>query len=269
MVNLVVQIDGRKAIPVRALPWMTGWHFGAHEVAEALSGDGCESGEPFTTAYWLEADGSKHVTPKHFWVGVTQRLEQAEDAEPPDLDWHAIATGLLPEGVWVWADEWAAAYDDGPDGPGQLERIAVTEEDLKDVESRRIQQNPFVPRELQAILLAGFNEPAGVPKHGAESAPQAVAVAQAEEAELFKLSDLSAVPIEVHKERARLLAMFEKKGGARTRGALAELSRELNVDRSNLKKKLTMAEKERDEKRREGTFRVAANQLVRNGKRHT
>ena len=32
----VIQIKGRDAIPVRALPWLTDWWFGAQEVAEAL-----------------------------------------------------------------------------------------------------------------------------------------------------------------------------------------------------------------------------------------
>lgn len=177
--KLVIDIDGSKAIPVRALPWITGWHFGAHEVAEALSGDGCETGKPFTTAYWLNEDGERREVPKEFWVGVTQRLEQAEDADPPYMDWHAIATGLLPEGVWVWANEWTTAYENSPDGPGSLGLIVETTGDLQDIESRLIQQEPFVPPELMALLLAGFNEVAPVAEPVAEPAPQAGPVGQA------------------------------------------------------------------------------------------
>jgi len=37
--NVILMIEGREAIPVRALPWLTGWHFSAPEVAEAIAGD--------------------------------------------------------------------------------------------------------------------------------------------------------------------------------------------------------------------------------------
>lgn len=94
-------------------------------------------------------------------------------------------------------------------------------------------------------------------------------IAQTEAAQVVEPRP-SAGPIETPKERrARWLVMFEKMGGANTRGALAALSRELNVDRSNLKKDLNKAEEHREEKRREGALGVAANQLVLSGKRHT
>ena len=97
-----------------------------------------------------------------------------------------------------------------------------------------------------------------------------VTAAQTEAAHVVELPRPSARPIETPEERrARWLDMFEKMGGADKRGALAELSRELNVDRSNLKKDLNKAEEHRKEKRREGAFGVAASQLVRNGKRRT
>lgn len=101
-------------------------------------------------------------------------------------------------------------------------------------------------------------------------APQPVPVVQTEAAHVVELPRPSAGPIETPEERrARWLDMFEEKGGADKRGALAELSRELNVDRSNLKKDLNKAEEHREEKRREGAFGVATSQLVRNGKRRT
>lgn len=155
--KLAIDIDGREAIPVRALPWITGWHFGVHEVAEALSGDDNESRTPFTTAYWLDGGGAKHAIPKDHWVMTSQCLEQAEDAGLINQDWHAVATRLLPEGVWVWADEWATAYENSPDGPGQMELIAETPEDWQDVASRRIQFAPFIPPELRGEILAGFD----------------------------------------------------------------------------------------------------------------
>jgi len=95
-------------------------------------------------------------------------------------------------------------------------------------------------------------------------------IAQTEAAQVVELPGLSAGPIETPEERrARWLAMFEKMGGAKKRGALAALSSELEVDRSNLRKDLNKAMNQREQKRREGTLGVAANQLVRNGKRHT
>ncbi len=34
--NVIIQIKGREAIPVRALPWLTNWEFSACAVADAF-----------------------------------------------------------------------------------------------------------------------------------------------------------------------------------------------------------------------------------------
>lgn len=67
--------------------------------------------------------------------------------------------------------------------------------------------------------------------------------------------------------RAQRLSMFEEKGGQKKRGALAELARELNMDRSKLGKELKKAMEEKAEKNRAGVFSGITGQMVKDGKR--
>ncbi|MBP9906581.1 MAG: hypothetical protein KBF66_13550 [Rhodoferax sp.] len=115
----VIQIKERDAIPVRALPWLTDWWFGAQEVAEALTHDK-ENYPEFSRmqAYRQRGDIVEPVSGREWRNTVTYAIQTISDKDLPADQWRRDATAALPAGVFVWRDEWETAYNQSPDGPG-------------------------------------------------------------------------------------------------------------------------------------------------------
>lgn len=271
--NIIVEINGRQAIPVRALPLLTDWvTMSPDVVARALAGD--VDYWPFfqnLRAYRLLTDGTVDQIPPRWWaswvVGPLQAKSDNIKVEQTSHDtgyqqWRRESIAHLPAGVFVWCDEFEVAHD--REYGAESMRARSTPEAFKtSTYALNFTPEPLPDIAPQHLVLEGF-EPR-------KPAPQPLTVVETNAAQAVELTGLSAVPIEETPEerRARWLAMYEKNGGASKRGALAALARELNVDRSNLRKELNRATKQREEKRRAGALGVASRQLVKDGKRPT
>ncbi|MDD2975683.1 hypothetical protein [Aquabacterium sp.] len=126
--NVVVQIEGRDAIPVRAIPMLTDWQaLSPDVVAEILSG-GSDHWPSFDglTAYLLHPDGRVVRETQRAWSSwIVRNLKAASEAikakqtshEAGYQQWRSEALAQLPAGVFVWRDEFEAAHLDefGPD----------------------------------------------------------------------------------------------------------------------------------------------------------
>jgi len=126
--NVVVQIEGRDAIPVRAIPMLTDWQaLSPDVVAEILSG-GSVHWPSFDglTAYRLHPDGRVVRETQRAWSSwIVRNLKAASEAikakqtshEAGYQQWRSEALAQLPAGVFVWRDEFEAAHLDefGPD----------------------------------------------------------------------------------------------------------------------------------------------------------
>lgn len=167
--NVIVSIEGREAIPVRALAWLTGWHFSAAEVAEALAGD---LDWPQVVATYRLEGAAVGLYERRLWTNT--HLVDLEHLAAKELDadqWRAACTQALPAGIFVWRSEWEQAYNASPDGPDALRKLAECADDLEDVEARTLNLSPFVPPELAALVKHGFDAPT----------PQAAQVSPVEE----------------------------------------------------------------------------------------
>lgn len=149
--KLILDIDGREAYPVRALPLITGWDFTALDVPESLAGDLDEY-----RAFEQVRAHMGQVSPQTFgperWVRYTQIIEDIEDRQLDRPEFEAQAIRALPPGVFVWRDEWERAYLSWPEA-GQP-------------------PNPDAPvaHELAATVFEGFELDA-TPRVAAANAP--------------------------------------------------------------------------------------------------
>jgi hypothetical protein len=111
--SVVVSINGREAIPVRAIPYVTGWDVSPDMVAQSLanSSDGVRLDR--LTAYQYHADGSHAPILSKEWDGIEDRLRGLSEslkAKSSNRDitrpqWLKESIPLLPAGVFVWRDE--------------------------------------------------------------------------------------------------------------------------------------------------------------------
>lgn len=127
--TVVVQIEGRDAIPVRAIPMLTDWQaLSPAKVAEILSGDS-DHWPSFDglAAYRLHPDGRVVRESQRSWSSwIVRNLKAASEAikekqtsrETGSQQWRNEALALLPAGVFVWRNEFEAAHLDeyGPKG---------------------------------------------------------------------------------------------------------------------------------------------------------
>ena len=114
--NIVVLIDGREAVPVRAIPLLTNWKFFTPDVvAQVLAGDEAQDGfiEGRLQAFHLQDSAAKALS-KDWWESWTvrelralsEKIKNSQPShEPGYQQWRDEALPLLPAGVFVWRDE--------------------------------------------------------------------------------------------------------------------------------------------------------------------
>lgn len=116
-------IQGREAVPVRAIPFLTGWTgwktMPPIAIAKALAGTDDQGDFAGLTAYKLRADGSIKKTLQQEWLMVAKDLKgiratTLKDSQTSHDAWHHAwskqAIPILPAGVFVWRDEFAEQH---------------------------------------------------------------------------------------------------------------------------------------------------------------
>lgn len=162
--SLVVRVGDREALPVRAIPYVTGWTISPDVVATNFAR---EAGAPFeklqnTDTYHLVDGRPVKLLPKEWdrYVAALKGLEAALRAEFEEHEefanddrgyaaWVSQSAGKLPPGVFVWLDEFAADFkrDYGP------ERLNILGERDGD---RELNLSPFLENETLNMVLEDF-----------------------------------------------------------------------------------------------------------------
>lgn len=169
--QVVITIDGRKALPVRALPFVAGRRpngvsqLSPDEVARiAAAQDGFHHADPFSTC--VITDGVPQQVPSSQWGQFVIRLEalsarlkreQRSDIEGY-ADWSDEAVRLLPAGVFVWLDEFQVWFS--RTRPLCTEGIPPQDSDGEVVyhqEGDDLYLSPIIAQELSSVVREGFD----------------------------------------------------------------------------------------------------------------
>lgn len=127
--HVITKINGKDALPVRAIPLLTDWQgLSPDGLAKILAGDS-DHWPSFDglTAYRLQTDGSIEAIPPRWWRSwVVRKLNAISDAikakqashETGYQQWRSESLAQLPAGVFVWRDEFETAHtmEYGPEG---------------------------------------------------------------------------------------------------------------------------------------------------------
>ena len=157
---LVQQIGQRDALPVRAIPYVTGWTLSPDVVAREFAR---RMASPFerisnTEAYHLHDGEAVKVLPKE-WDSYVARLDGLEaemraryaDDARGYAAWLDESAAILPPGVWVWLDEFVADFENAH----RPERRAIVNERAGD---RELKLSPLLePRTVQ-MVMEGFDK---------------------------------------------------------------------------------------------------------------
>lgn len=168
--NVIVTIEDREAIPVRAIPLLTDWKkISPDFVARIFAGDeklflhlpAFES----LCAYQLNSNGSYVATEKRAWESwvlrslnaCSTRIKEAQtNHEVGYQQWRQESWALLPSGVFVWRDEFEAAYQ-SEYGPDSLRALANRESYDAKAYALNFSPEPWGLREdWREVLMEGF-----------------------------------------------------------------------------------------------------------------
>lgn len=165
IVDVIVEFDGRAAIPVRAIPLLTDWiHMSPDQVVAALAWDQSFHWH-FTglTAMTIENDCIRPI-PNTWWQSfpnrtlkaISDRIASSQiSRETGYQEWRSQSLAALPPGTFVWKDEYEPLYY-----RYVAPRSAVSYEDGDELRPRYIQLqfDPFVPDQaLCRIVMEGFD----------------------------------------------------------------------------------------------------------------
>ena len=158
--NVILIIDGREAIPIRALPYVTGWTMSPDVVAKTFA-----HADHWTTklmnmhAFHFSNHNYAAMLPKE-WDGVladlvslSNMLQMDEELEGGNYSaWRRDSIPLLPPACFMWKDEFEKAFKQAY----SKEKLFLMDERVGD---RDLNFSPLVPETLQDKVMQGFDLP--------------------------------------------------------------------------------------------------------------
>ncbi len=170
--KVIVLIEGREAIPVRAIPLLTNWEvMSPDELAGTLAGDERFYKFRNMSAYRRE-NGESISIPARWWENfpcrelqaLSDRIKATEIShETGYQEWRRQSLPLLPAGVFVWKDEFVPLYDREfkPENITFLSTKSLSGVMAPDEHKRRtaLDFNPFIADlETCRVVMEGFEE---------------------------------------------------------------------------------------------------------------
>lgn len=171
--NVILMIDGREAIPVRAIPFLTNWEtMSPDAIAEALAHDNSLHWDYFLplTAFRFEGTQQKPIAP-HWWenfpakhlAALSAALKAREMAgeityEQAYIEWRSKSFLELPAGTFVWKDDFSECYSRKYNSYA-MTTIRKGKELSEDEQSRRyaLDFDPYIADlETCAAVMQGF-----------------------------------------------------------------------------------------------------------------
>lgn len=266
--SLLLRIAGREALPIRAIPYVTGWGLSPDEVAKHFAK---AMGKPFgrlenTSAHILAGDQQRQVLPKEWdlYVAALDGLEAELKAKHSNeklgySEWVKLSVTRLPAGAFVWRDEFEADFARNF-SPAALSSGSVSEREGE----RELTYSPMLEAGLREMVMEGFAV-------GAATLDEVVQAPQTDR-------DASTTPAQAHtvgetpvERQNRRLARVRALGDdlklidgdtwqmAKRTGALAALEREERAaqrpmsDKTNIRNDLAAAAEREREGKRAGT----------------
>lgn len=158
--NTIIKINGREAIPIRAIPFVTGWMMSPDVVAKAFAhADHWVTKLIGVYAFNLSDDGSYAQTLPKEWDGIIAELEGLSNTYQMDetyeggsyVAWRRDSVPLLPSTCFVWKDEFKKAFEKAYSKNNLI---------LMDVRpgERELNFSPMVPEKLQSAVMQGFEK---------------------------------------------------------------------------------------------------------------
>ena len=157
--QLVALVNGREAIPVRAIPYITGWSLSPDAVARGLAR---AEGAPFKNLDGVVAFHAYGSEPKELlakeWEAISAKLAalEAELKAPEQRNdvgyarWRAESIEKLPPKVFVWRDKFEESFEKQV----SADKVQISHEREGD---RDLNYSPMIDDLLRSVVMNGFH----------------------------------------------------------------------------------------------------------------
>jgi hypothetical protein len=179
-VSATVLIEGLEALPIRAIPYVTGWLMTPDMIVKGLAktGDRIQRLKE-VTAYHLAPDGNyASILPKE-WDGIEAEIKilthklNANESFDQELEtkWRNLSILALPPGCFVWKEDFEKSFLQ----TYSSQKFILVDERPGD---RELNFSPFISPEFISIVMEGFRgedvleEEAKFEEHDEEARPE-------------------------------------------------------------------------------------------------
>jgi hypothetical protein len=216
MNNVMVKIDGRDALPLRAIPYITFWRESPDSLARVLAAPKTKKicGKVMRLRHYklfaYQADAGENYVqiPPEQWEQIvleleclTQKLQKDErdGAEGENhADWRAAAVQKLPGDVFIWMDEFQSWYSSTrPHEIIDADNLSDPPTD-DDVEQQhdRLYLTPLLPEEMESRLWRYPSQLSSAAQSKEDVLPARVATPDEDSADTDKLVAWQAATLE-------------------------------------------------------------------------
>jgi len=174
-VNVIVMIEGREAIPVRAIPWLTNWEtMSPDAVALALAWDEHFFRFAGLQAHRIEGESIRPIRAiwweniaSHNLNALSDSIRATEITHETGLRaWRRESLEELPAGVFVWKDEFETLHGRryGPEGMSFLTESGDVMTENEQEGRVRLGFDPFISDpEIGRLVMEGFEPKTAAP----------------------------------------------------------------------------------------------------------
>jgi hypothetical protein len=157
--GILVVIDGREAIPIRAIPFVSGWTMSPDLVAKSFAKrDHWVTRLEGVAAYFLSVEGTYSLMHAKEWDGpvadlqiLSDKLKSTEVMEQENYPvWRQQSILRLPASCFVWRDEFEEAFRHAY----SPEHLILPDERPGD---RELNFSPRIPEESALAVMQGFS----------------------------------------------------------------------------------------------------------------
>ena len=149
------KIDGKEIVPVRLIPFVTGWGFSPDVVVKMLSKQDLWH-RVFIPSYHILPNGTYYeMLPKEWDVFISDmeilsdKLNHAEQVEGENYPiWRKQSIETIPAGTFVWLDELEKAYK-------KAYSFIVSKKDRPGDD--KLNHHAFVPVDMRELVCEGFD----------------------------------------------------------------------------------------------------------------
>ena len=181
--NVILEIEGREAIPVRSIPFITGWESISGISPDVLVDCLCEVSEKrgrsrtgLVAFIFVEGEPVTKMMRKewnYYAIQLKERSEKLKNMGAGRSKWRDKSIKDLPEGIFIWKSDFEEFYNN-----------YYLKKSISQPQSGSLNFSPNIPSKSKGLLFEGFESCLGLKKSDSPLVPDSFLIDKLENADI-------------------------------------------------------------------------------------